>query len=416
MTLLYNRYTQEALDFPPDSVAAALGTGFWVATLVETTPGPVPEPPPIPPYAGGGVSGDSATTPILDYPLATEPVEDGDWIRILDVSSGQEVRCTRAQFLAALGIAWDNVSDKPDTFPVDWQAVPQAVRSIVSSTGGAGPSDDVPLILWQSPDGLYAVGVRWKTNGSSSLFHRWNGVEYPVLHMPARASIGGGAFQSLEFHLGAEFTPVNGANPATGGMHSVQWGPQIRRWRWLPPDPYDPEAVRVVLAAPTGAAASVRLFQPGGSYFGFYASDVYGPTAIPAWAIQHVLGEVNGLQAVGAVAGASPKIEARGADPNVDVMVKPKGDAAFAVEAAAGAAARITAAGPDTDHILEVTGKGAAGVRMGRVGEKLAFLGGVPVPQPVVAGDKAGDLVAVMASVLAALGPSGLNLIDDQTT
>ncbi|KJV09482.1 hypothetical protein VZ95_11235 [Elstera litoralis] len=406
MTILYNRYTQEGLDFAPDTVADALGTGFWVATLGETTPGAPPEPPRIPPYAGGGAAGEPTTQPILSYPPATELVEDGDWIRILDVSSGQEVRCTRTQFLAALGIAWDNVSGKPANFPVDWQALPEAISSTVSSTGGAGPSDTVPLMRHQSADAQYGWGALWKTYGAINFYSRWNGVDYTFISLPARTSIGGGPVVGSEFHLGAEHTPVNGANPATGGMHSIAWGPQKRLWRWLSPDSFDLAALRVTLRGPSGEQTNVRMIQPASSYFGWYAADSYSATAIPAWAVQHVALEVNGLQAVGAVAGASPKIEARGADENIDAVVKPKGTGAFAVEAATGAPAKFTAAGPDADHNAELFAKGAGTVAVGTGANKLTFFGGAGVFRPVVT-------EATVPALLAAL--TALNLIDNQT-
>lgn len=413
MTNLYNRWILgQTARFPtPDLVAAALATGNWVATAAEVTPGTPPSAPPLPEAGGGGAALGNPFS-IADLPAAAGPVGDAIWLPFLTADGGAQQRLTRAQLLAgvsAAAVSWGAVTGKPDSFPpsahghafsqitnlpvilaqlialqspgylawdgnslttaaalVDWQALPQAISGTVTSTGGAGPSDTVPLLQWVSPDEgkLYGFGVRWRSDGRVDLFHRWNGVECTPISMPARTNLGGGA-ASAEFMLGGPLIPLSGGVPAQRGLLSIAWGSFSRFLRLLSPDSFDANALRLIFAGPSGETTNLRQFQAANSYAGWYNSAVYSAAAVATFAIQHSAATANGVQVTGADAGQSPALEAKGADPEINVVVKPKGgNGSLAVEAPAGGAAKIVASGPDASHDLALSPKGAGVLRL----------------------------------------------------
>lgn len=61
-----------------------------------------------------------------------------------------------------------------------------------------------------------------------------------------------------------------------------------------------------------------------------------------------------------------------------------------------------------------ISQKDSTGLVLGVSGSKLAAFGGTPVVKPTVTGAKGGN--AAVTSIMAALGPSGLNLVIDTTT
>jgi hypothetical protein len=412
MTALYNRYGKppEAVEFlDSGAVDAALNSGNWVLTQGEVTGGTPPAPPALPTEGSPGVPvGDQFTIAGLD--ASTDPVEDVDWLPILYAGTGYERRVTRETLMNGVSLPWSAITGKPDYYPVDWGDIPSAISSTVSSTGGAGPSDTMPLQQWKSADGLYGFGFRWRTDGRVDLFHKWNGVEYTPISMPPRANLGGGA-STAEFILGG---PQITGTPLQRGLLSIAWGTYTRFARLLNPDGFDAAALRLIFAAPSGETANLRQLQTANSYHGWFASNTYGASSVPTFAIQHGANAVNGLQVTSGDAGTPAKLEAKGSDTNLDAVVKPKGTGAFSVEVATGQAAKFYASGPDANHRAEFYAKGAGTAVLGETANLLAFFGGTGAAKATFTGSRSTDTVAILTDLLQYL--EDLNLIVDNTT
>ncbi len=184
-------------------------------------------------------------------------------------------------------------------------------------------------------------------------------------------------------------------------MLSIAWGTYTRFARLLNPDGFDASALRLVFNGPSGEAANLRQFQPANSYHGWFASNTYGASSVPTFAIQHGANAVNGLQVTSGDSGSAPLLEARGADTDIPVRAKPKGASAFEVQAAAGASAKIAAVGPGANHDVEFIPKGTGGAKFPA---KVGF-GVAPISPQTLTGDLQGSAGAkAIAVALAALG------------
>jgi hypothetical protein len=74
---------------------------------------------------------------------------------------------------------------------------------------------------------------------------------------------------------------------------------------------------------------------------------------------------VNYLQISNQIAGASPGIAAVGNDPNISIVLAPKGTGSTILYVSSGQTPTLLASGPDTNHDLALVPKGAGSVRIG---------------------------------------------------
>ncbi len=152
---LYNIFSGDKVGFTPEMAAIVLANGSYVATPGEVTGGTPPDPPPLPPLAGGGVQ---AGPP---YSIAAAPVAASvaasDWVRMLDQASREEKRVTRATFRAR------DVGENLD----------QRYNSLAT-----GPSDSVPVQALYNLDASNGWATYWRqTDGNLRLVSRIGGVD-----------------------------------------------------------------------------------------------------------------------------------------------------------------------------------------------------------------------------------------------
>lgn len=158
MVTLYNRYTGSPAAFAADMAAVVLGLGAYVATPGEVTGGEPPDPPPLPPLAGGGVQS-GAPYSIAGAPVAAT-VAPGDFVRVLDQASGTEKRVTRATLRAR------DVGENLD----------QRYNSLAT-----GPSDTVPVQSLYNLDASAGWATYWRqTDNNYRIVSRIGGVDRVV--------------------------------------------------------------------------------------------------------------------------------------------------------------------------------------------------------------------------------------------
>lgn len=172
MVMLYNRYTGEAVEYDATMAAVVMALGAYVATPGEVSGGTPPDPPPLPPLAGGGVQSG------VPYSIAGAPVAAtvaaGDWVRVLDQASGEEKRVTRQTFRGR------EVGENLD----------QRYNSLAT-----GPSDTVPVQSLYNLDGTNGWATYWRqTDNNYRIVSRIGGVDRVLMEFRGTGgavSIGG---------------------------------------------------------------------------------------------------------------------------------------------------------------------------------------------------------------------------------
>lgn len=236
---------------------------------------------------------------------------------------------------------------------------PEAIAYYTDAIPGNGPSDTSPLLGMMNAAKTYGFAFRWRTNGGMELFRRANNVD--TLLMSAAAT------GSLIFIGGSPWDATSGA------PLRVNVGTYQQRLAINGANGGNPVTVSVASSVNAGlylssaleAAVTIRNANRDAARF-------YAP-----------VGSVNCFALLGSATGQP-------------IILQPQGS--------------------DTDASVRVEGKGAGGVIVGNTTDKLTFFNGALRARPTVTGNKSTNLQAVVTSLLAALGASGLNLIDDQTT